>query len=120
MKFTVKRTDEQTNTPDQYLAGYVIDEHEIDGIIGKLLTLIEAVGLEDKQETSLKSIIKQTVRSGIGTHPDSFITREIIDLIYNFNSKLHEECIKSEAITPDREGGCLRDGTYELTFTSKD
>ena len=119
MKITVQVDDNHTNTPNQYLSGYIIDEHEIDGLVGKILTLIETLGLEQEQKESFKDLAKQLIRSSIGKHPNSFVTRNLIDLVYKFNKKLHEECIRSDAEVPDAVGASLRDGEYQLTFTSQ-
>jgi hypothetical protein len=42
--------------------GYVCRENTPDFIIGKILTLIDAIGLQDKQDKALKDIIRQTIR----------------------------------------------------------
>lgn len=47
--------------PSSWGYGYVFYENFPDQIIGKVLTLIEALGLPDKQEESVKSLVRQAI-----------------------------------------------------------
>lgn len=42
---------------------YVLPENACDRMVGKVLTLIEVMGLESKQEESTKQLIQQSIRS---------------------------------------------------------
>lgn len=50
------------NTPQPYYeSGYILDNYHIEHLTGRLLTLIEALGLRESQEKSLKDLVKQEV-----------------------------------------------------------
>lgn len=44
-----------------YGCGYVIWEDAIGLIVGRVLTIIESIGLSNKQEEAVKSLIKQAI-----------------------------------------------------------
>lgn len=44
--------------------GYVLEERAPNILVGRLLTLIEAIGLPESQEKSLKSLIQQEIWEG--------------------------------------------------------
>lgn len=46
-----------------YGHGYVVSESITDQIVGRVLTLVEALGLPERQEESLKSLMRQAVHS---------------------------------------------------------
>lgn len=117
MKITTKVVTEEHSHLD--LNGYVINYVEVDRLVGKVLTLIETLGLPDKQESSFKDVIKQTIRKNIGSHSNTFITKELYDIVCFFNRELHNECIKQGKEVPEKSGASLRDGEYQLTFVSR-
>lgn len=41
--------------------GYVFDAYVRDNLVGKLLTIVEALGLKDTQEKSVKDIVRNTI-----------------------------------------------------------
>lgn len=109
---TIKFTDLDLN-------GYMVTFHQMDNLVGQVLTLIETVGLPEKQEKSLKDVLKQTVRKGLQEHDHCFITNETFTLLSNFNKELHEKCIKEPYEGAVGSGWSYRDGVYKLTFESK-
>ena len=104
---------------DLDLSGNMVSYHQTNRLIGKVLTLIETLGLSEKQEQSIKDILKQTIRQGISEHDNFIITKEIFDIVGSFNSELHKQCIKEDSHVPRVLGASLRDGEYKLSFTSK-
>ena len=55
MKKTIKSTDERSVG---YGDAYIIKSDNPDYLVGRLLTVIEAIGLPEKQEKSLKDLIR--------------------------------------------------------------
>ena len=48
--------------------GYVIEQGETSRLEGRLLTLIEAIGMPDKQEEALKGLIRQELWNSVSSH----------------------------------------------------
>ena len=97
--------------------GYVIPEHQISNLIGKLLTLVETLGLQEKQENSFKDIIKQAVWSNVRDNKP--VDSELLTLVNNF---IHEKDREENNRHSDRDSlNCYSpkdniQGEYTLTF----
>ena len=51
----------QTLQDNSYGCGYVVDQNRFSGIEGRILTTIETIGLPEKQEQAIKSLIRRQV-----------------------------------------------------------
>jgi hypothetical protein len=116
MKIKVQSNTEEVLSLE---GGYITDNHSVDIMIGNVLTIIETLGLSEKQEKSAKDLTKQAIRRGLDVHQNCFISSEVYNLICRFNQELHEQLIKNPESNPmENPGDSPRDGSYELTFTS--
>lgn len=118
-KVTIKSADSQVGIGN----GYVMPEHQISNLIGKLLTLVETLGLQDKQENSFKDIMKQAVWSNVRDMKP--IDSNLLTLVNNFVYEIDRE--KLNRHTDENNVGALTvspmgmvEGDYELTFTEKE
>jgi len=98
--------------------GYVLPEHQINTLIGKLLTLTETLGLQEKQEKSFKDIIKQAVWSNVRDmkHIDS----ELLTLVNNFAWEKEREEGHRQSNVNNVDAYSPREpikGNYKLIFT---
>ena len=114
---TIKSKDTQMSIGN----GYVMPEHQISNLIGKLLTLVETLGLQEKQEKSFKEIVKQAVWGNVRDMKP--IDSSLLTLINNFAHELsREERYRGSNIhnvqipTPPE---CII-GDYELSFKEAD
>lgn len=64
--------------------GYVIPEDMPNNMVGRLCTLIDALGLKESQEKSLKDLIKQEVYK-----PFSGVDPECVWIPGQFNNEIH-------------------------------
>ena len=69
--------------------GYVLPENQISNLVGKLLTLVETLGLQEKQEKSFKSIIKQAVWDNVTD--GKRIDGNLLTLVNNFSYEKDRE-----------------------------
>lgn len=58
MEKTIKSSDERSIG---YGSAYVISSSKPDRLVGRVLTIIEALGLSEKQENSLKDLLRQEI-----------------------------------------------------------
>lgn len=115
MKIEARSKAEEVTSPVH--DGYVINHHETDQLIGKLLTLVETMGLPEKQEKSFKDLAKQSIRGSLDSHRNNFCGGGLLIAAMRLNEELHQECIKNP---PELDMGYSpRDGEYVITFTSK-
>ena len=100
---------------------YTLEERDVNDLVGKLLTLIDALGLPEKQEKSLKDLIKGNVWSSMSS--SSYIIGKVYTLARNMDWQLKDEDSQKRAVLSskdDREKGlhpAWFKGHYELTFT---
>ena len=112
----IEATSRMNEIVSQLHDGYVINNHEVDQLIGKVLTLIEMLGLEKEQEQSTKDMVKQSIREQLNNHPNNFCGGGVLHAIMLLNQKLHDECIKNpeESVV----GMSPRDGEYTVSYVS--
>ena len=86
-------------------------------MIGKLLTLVETLGLQEKQENSFKDIIKQAVWGSV--RDNKLVDSELLTLVNNFihekdreENNRHSERNNIDCYSPKNN----IQGVYELTF----
>lgn len=89
-----------------YGSAYVISSSRPDRLVGRVLTIIEALGLPDKQENSLKDILRQEIYNELGL--ETWISGELHTII----KELYEWC----EINPSGKGeevGSTPSGRHE-------
>lgn len=57
----MKKRDQQLTDFVGWGSGYIIQDHQISHLEGKLLTLIESMGLKDSQEKAVKDMVRTHV-----------------------------------------------------------
>ena len=80
MKKTIKSTDERNVG---YGNAYIIKSDNPDYLVGRLLTVIEAVGLPEKQEKSLKDLIRFEVYNSLNL--SNWVPAELHNIIVDFH-----------------------------------
>lgn len=89
-----------------YPAGHLLEEGVVDQLIGKLCTVIDACGLKDSQEKSIKDLIKQTVRERFSEDWGAmYVPGELNGVLVSLHAQM---CNLGEN---------NRNGDYEVTFT---
>ena len=87
MQITVSSKDERNQG---YGPGYVISADRPDYLVGRILTLIEAMGLPEKQEKSLKDILKGEVYTTLLDVEITWISGGLHTILKEFESKFAE------------------------------
>lgn len=84
---------------------YLVDAHMVDRLIGRVLTLIETLGLKDVQEKAIKDLVKQEVWNNIqapNLSPNgggNGVDRELVEVIYGMTQKMHEHWREKGGVT---------------------
>lgn len=112
----IEYTSKMNQVVSQLHDGYILTNYEVDRLIGKVLTLVEMLGLEKDQELSTKDMVKQTIRLHLNKHPNTFCGGGALNAMISLNNILHEECIKNPE--EDVVGMSPRDGEYTVKFVS--
>lgn len=114
MEKQFKSTDERTVG---YGPGYVIDSNSPDFLVGRLLTIIETLGLSEKQEKATKDLIRSEVYGQLNLA--TWINGNLRNVIKDFTNWYEEQnfpCSASnESMTPDD----MRSGVYTITYNNK-
>lgn len=121
MKITKNSKDSQWGIH----GAFAVEDSQINHLLGELLTVIDALGLKENQEKSVKDIIKQKVWSSFSG--EDYIDGKIIVLAKDLKWQLRDEDNKRyfSQEKENREKG-LHDrplamqGDYILTFISED
>jgi hypothetical protein len=72
-----------------YGSAYVISSSKPDYLVGRVLTIIEALGLQEKQEKSLKDILRQEIYNTLGL--ETYISGSLHTII----KELYDWCEKN-------------------------
>lgn len=96
---------------NRYEDGWLLPEGALDRLVGRLCTLIDAAGLKDSQERSIKDLIKQNVRSQFSKDYGSVYISEKLNLVL---VSLDAELWNQRSVLPAKENN---EGEYELIFT---
>ena len=97
--------------------GYVIPEHQVSSLIGKLLTLVETLGLQEKQENSFKDIVKQAIWGSVRDNKP--VDSELLTLVNNFIHEKDREENNRNSNVENLDCYAPQDsiqGEYKLTF----
>ena len=94
--------------------GNLIPSHTTDYLVGRLLTLVESLGLRESQESAVKSLVKQEVYNALISYESGsvHISPELNGTIREFIQWERKEANK--AGLPSGQSG-----EYELTFIPK-
>lgn len=65
----------------QKFSGVVLGQQKVDYLVGRLLTIIDAMGLDERQEKSAKDLIKSEVYL---VTRDGWIPAELYQVLHNF------------------------------------
>lgn len=115
-KKTVKSKDQEVHGSE----GYIMPVHYIDHLVGKVLTLIEAIGLKDGQEKSIKDLVKQEIW-GI-TRDMSLTHGKLLSLVNELTTDVEDEQ-QRRALNDDSTTNIpmsMLQGDYEITFVEKE
>lgn len=99
-----------------YGHGFVIGDQAPNYIIGRLLTLIEALGLKEKQEESLKSLVRQEVWAQFAENNFGcvYINPSMHDEIRKVTKEIEREERKNQ--DPSVPGTGLSDYEFQITY----
>ncbi len=78
-------------TEPRRVPAYVIGSDRPDHLVGRVLTIIEAIGLPEKQEKSLKDVLRTEIYSTILGGQESWISSELHTIIKDFEKKYAEQ-----------------------------
>ena len=118
-KISVKSSDNQLGIGP----GYIVSGNTFDYLIGRLLTLIEAIGLKETQEKSLKDLIRQEVWGSVRDH--NYVESDLLTSVNLLIEKIKREGTKRSILPEgsDSDSPCpVSDikGEYEVSFTEKE
>lgn len=114
MKKTFNSVDERTTG---YGPGYLIDSNSPDFLVGRLLTLIETLGLSEKQERATKDMLRSEVY-GILNQPNTvWVNGNLRNIIKDFTVWHEEQNWPTSGSSDEKTPYDCRSGQYELTFT---
>lgn len=100
--------------------GHIVSYYTLDNVIGRALTLIETIGLDEKQEQSVKDLLKQIIRQGVNFHHNTHLSEELYSLIAKFNEQSRKTLDELDGNNiPYEFGSCVTDGEYTLIFDNK-
>lgn len=101
---------------------YVLEEHNVNNLIGQLLTFIDSLGLPEKQERAVCDILKQRIWEAMtGAF---YINGKVLCLAKDIDWEIRDENnqLRSSGTTKeDRQKGLHPEwvkGEFELKFTS--
>jgi hypothetical protein len=104
---------------------YLVDAHMVDRLIGRVLTLIETLGLRDAQEKAIKDLVKQEVWNNIHSpnlSPNAGgngVDRDLVEVIYGMHEKLRDHW-NTKVPTEGSPTGRPMELHYSLTVTDKE
>jgi hypothetical protein len=88
----------------------LITASDVDKLVGKLLTIIETIGLKEQQEKSLKDIIRQEVYGTVRSAP--WLGTELTNVLFQFHW-----WFKDANIDAMEKYNVASEGEYTLTFS---
>ncbi len=102
---------------------YTIETERVNQLVGELLTIIDAMGLQNNQEKSIKDLVKQKIWAFIGNgfYLDGKIFTLAEDIKWEIDDESNKQLVTKTTIS-DRKKGLHPEwinGDYELIFTSK-
>ena len=114
MEITVKSSENQLGMGP----GYVVTESKVNHLIGRLLTLAEALGLSEKQEKSYKDLVSQEVWKELegASHIDGSLLTSVHNLMWDIQEEEKKRQMNSTENTPVN----YIEGEYEVTFVEKE
>ena len=96
--------------------GWFVNERAPEDIVGRILTLLEALGLQHKQEEALKGLVKRSVYDIFGRdYGGRFLPSNLASCIYRL---LYEE--EEQARASKEVPSSMLDGDIEITLTPKE
>jgi len=101
---------------------YVLEEHEVNNLIGQILTLVDAMGLPEKQERAVCDVFKQKIWETMSR--GFYLNGKILCLAQDMDWQLRDENnqLRSGSTSKEeRERGLHPEwikGEFELKFTS--
>lgn len=115
MEKVVKSSDERSIG---YGASHLVSIHKSDQLVGKILTIVEAMGLPEKQENSLKEVVRQEIYrafENVTFVPGTLNTliREMVEWGEN-NTKEDAGVFSSGFVDKERWG--FMKGEFELSY----
>lgn len=113
MKIELNSRDERSDPG--YGTAYVMSSNTPDHLVGKLLTLIEALGLPSGQEKAIKDVVRSEVYSSLTGGSEVWINSALHNLIRDFDSA-YRKAPPASAGHPPIE---WMSGHYMLTFTEQ-
>ena len=113
MQITIKSTEERNVG---FGDGYLINSEKPDYLVGRVLTLIEALGLPDKQEKSIKDVLRSEIYGVL--EPSCFVPHQLHTIVKELREKYEDECQKeSEGCSSGIPNNpTFMSGEYTLTY----
>lgn len=110
MKITSKSSELKIGVGSCYLK----NSETVEFLIGRVLTIIDTLGLKDKQDKSVKDLIKQEIRSYF--REEDWINQELASVIVDMKWKLNKYYKETQSKCPN-ELVEYPGGQYDITFT---
>jgi hypothetical protein len=116
MEKTFNSSDERTVG---YGPAYVVHSEAPDFLVGRLLTIIEAVGLPQGQEKAIKDIIRSEVYGTINAPTTVWINGDLTNIIKDFTEWYESADMPRSGNSDTDTPHDYRRGEYTLIFKSK-
>ena len=118
LKITLKSSEAQFGIGE----GFVLPNHALEYLVGRLLTLVEAFGLNERQEKSAKELVKQEVYGSVRDY--KLVESDLLTLVNRMTIKKENEQERRSLNTQDSSDMLVPSswlkGDYELTFIEKE
>lgn len=106
-KIVCRSTDHQVMA----LSGYALPSSQIDYLVGRVCTLIEAVGMGATQEKAVKDLLKKEIYNELQENT-TYLPGPLMSVIREYRYKEDEMAMK-EGLPPGH------DADFELTYSPK-
>ncbi len=92
---------------------YMLPTYVLDNLVGRVLTIIEAMGLKDSQEKSAKDIIRQEIYYAFGPEMAQVLEGSLVYEIRRCEQEIKKSCRDNDSTNAPT---ILPDVQYSLTW----
>jgi hypothetical protein len=114
MKITVKTSD-LGNMPSPG-GGYVMSGSDVDHLVGRVLTLIETLGLNESQEKAIKDLARQELWAPFNSNVRVYVDDDLLSMIEELYRKMRDHHKGSQSNGSPVPPGKIE---YELTVRTE-
>ena len=100
-----------------YGPGYVIDSNSPDFLVGRLLTIVETLGLSEKQEKATKDLIRSEVYGQLNVA--TWINGNLRNVIKDFTEWYEDQNLPCSGSNLPMTPNDMRGGVYTIIYSNK-